>query len=420
MNYLLIFTICSGFISGLSLLLTGSTLNFYILKFGLDKKFVGLFGLVGFPYIANFLWMPIFDKIKFRYKAFGLDNLEVSKLIWLTILLLGLSISIAIMGLNEYNLQYLAIASIFTSFFSASKDGLLGGLKANILNTELVYRYSGIYIVSYRIGMLFSGAGGIYLVNYLSFASIYILFSVLTIVSGCLLCYSWIKIKLNEAGNISKYNDISINNHQNQLSVNHYTSLKYLIDIIRQEFNGISIYGFVIFLLFYRIADNLIAVMINAFLLDQNYSSTEIALYSKTIGTFGSIIGGTIAGKYMEHQSHLKKYLKRFGLIHIFVHFLLIIQAIYGKNNLLLITSVLASSITGGITMSFYMATIILKSTGEYKATKYAFYTSIMGLSRVVLPVMSGFMIMYLDWTWYFTVCIVLEAISLYTIKFVR
>ena len=47
-----------GFSSGLPLLLTLSTLSYWLAKLGVSKTSIGLFALVGTPYSFKFLWAP--------------------------------------------------------------------------------------------------------------------------------------------------------------------------------------------------------------------------------------------------------------------------------------------------------------------------------------------------------------------------
>src|SRR3546814_466198 len=52
-----------GFASGLPLLLTLSTLSYWLAKVGVDKTSIGLFPLVGLPYSLKFLWAPVIDQV---------------------------------------------------------------------------------------------------------------------------------------------------------------------------------------------------------------------------------------------------------------------------------------------------------------------------------------------------------------------
>ena len=54
---------CLGFASGLPLLLTLSTLTFWLAEAKVDKAAIGLFALVGLPYTWKFVWSPIIDRV---------------------------------------------------------------------------------------------------------------------------------------------------------------------------------------------------------------------------------------------------------------------------------------------------------------------------------------------------------------------
>ena len=51
-----------GFVSGLPLALTGSTLQARLHEAGVDLKAIGLFALVGLPYTLKVLWAPALDR----------------------------------------------------------------------------------------------------------------------------------------------------------------------------------------------------------------------------------------------------------------------------------------------------------------------------------------------------------------------
>ena len=53
-----------GFASGLPLLLTTSTLSYWLSKRGVDKTAIGLFALVGLPYALKFVWAPALDLVR--------------------------------------------------------------------------------------------------------------------------------------------------------------------------------------------------------------------------------------------------------------------------------------------------------------------------------------------------------------------
>src|ERR1700741_1173025 len=52
-----------GFSAGLPLALTGQTLSVRLTEVGGDKTTIGLFALVGLPYVLKFLWVPAFHAV---------------------------------------------------------------------------------------------------------------------------------------------------------------------------------------------------------------------------------------------------------------------------------------------------------------------------------------------------------------------
>src|SRR5882672_12087647 len=58
-----VFVLLMGVASGLPLLLTLSTLSYWLSKVGVDKTTIGLFALVGIPYSFKFVWSPLLDQL---------------------------------------------------------------------------------------------------------------------------------------------------------------------------------------------------------------------------------------------------------------------------------------------------------------------------------------------------------------------
>ena len=82
-----------GFSSGLPLLLTLSTLSYWLAKLGVDKTSIGLFASVGVPYSFKFLWAPLLDQIRppFLGRRRG----------WALVIQAGLAVSILAMGFTD-------------------------------------------------------------------------------------------------------------------------------------------------------------------------------------------------------------------------------------------------------------------------------------------------------------------------------
>src|SRR3546814_16664019 len=83
-----------GFSSGLPLLLTLSTLSYWLAKVGVDKTSIGLFALVGLPYSLKFLWAPVIDQVRIP----GLARLLGHRRSWALVTQAALILAILVLG----------------------------------------------------------------------------------------------------------------------------------------------------------------------------------------------------------------------------------------------------------------------------------------------------------------------------------
>ena len=66
----MLIVVLTGFMSGLPLLLTGSTLQAWMKDEQVDLAMIGIFSIVGLPYTLKFSWSPVMD----RYVLLGLGR----------------------------------------------------------------------------------------------------------------------------------------------------------------------------------------------------------------------------------------------------------------------------------------------------------------------------------------------------------
>src|SRR5215475_7936332 len=120
-----------GFASGLPLLLTLSTLSYWLSKVGVDKTTIGLFALVGAPYTFKFLWSPLIDQMPLPVLTRMLGRRKG----WLFLLQLLLAAAIFALGFTDpaVNAEATAMAVLAVAFFSASQDIVIDAYRIEIL-----------------------------------------------------------------------------------------------------------------------------------------------------------------------------------------------------------------------------------------------------------------------------------------------
>jgi PAT family beta-lactamase induction signal transducer AmpG len=174
-----------------------------------------------------------------------------------------------------------------------------------------------------------------------------------------------------------------------------------------------------VFLVLYRLPDNFINAMINPFLLHTGFDAAEIATVGKFLGIMAAILGGLIASRIMHRVSALDSLLY-FGVAHALAHSMFIALDMAGHNLPLLFIVMGFESITGGMVMAAYIAYITSLCSGKYRATQYAILSSMMGLSRAILPGISGFIVSEYGWQIFYLFASIATIPSLCLLRYMR
>lgn len=153
-----------GFSAGLPLLLIFSSLSIWLRKAGIDRATVTYFSWAALAYSFKFVWSPLVDKLPLP----GLHQLLGRRRSWLLLTQSMVALSIVFIALSDptTGLQAMVIAVVMLGFSSASQDIVIDALRIESASKEYQAAMSATYIVGYRIGMLASGAGSLYLASW--------------------------------------------------------------------------------------------------------------------------------------------------------------------------------------------------------------------------------------------------------------
>src|SRR5664280_646809 len=152
-----------GFSSGLPLALSGSTLLVWMRESGVDLGTIGLFALVGTPYTLKFLWAPLTDALHVPLftRAFG------RRRGWLLCSQLFLIVSILLLALTDpaRSPLFVALGALPVPAMSSPQHILVAAFRAESLPESEQAAGMASYLAAYRIGMLVSTAGALFLVS---------------------------------------------------------------------------------------------------------------------------------------------------------------------------------------------------------------------------------------------------------------
>ena len=157
-----------GFIGGMSLLLSGNTINFWLSSSGIDIKIIGLFSCIALPYTFKYFIAVFIDRYLFSKKA------------WLIISQITMCIALILMSFLDPSrwLGLIAILGFCIALCASIQDIVLNASRIKIFDDYQQPVATAMYSLGYRLGMMLSGAGGIFFSYYISWQIIYLILAI--------------------------------------------------------------------------------------------------------------------------------------------------------------------------------------------------------------------------------------------------
>ncbi len=268
-----------GFGSGLPFLLIASqTLSTRLRDVGLDLGSIGLISLASFFYLLKFLWAPLLDRYPFPLVAFLGRRRS-----WLLVSQLGVMIGLAALALMrpELSIGGLVLWVLIASFAGATQDSVVDAYRIEIAPAAAQAALAATYTFGYRIGLILSGAGALYLAQFGDWTLAYLVMAGLMLlpIATTLLC------REPEVPVATVVRKIDIVGAFWQPISSFFTS------------NGLALgLGLLLFVGLFKFPDQVIGVMSGPFYLDSGFSKADIATVSKLFGVWMGIAGAFAGG----------------------------------------------------------------------------------------------------------------------------
>lgn len=371
-----------GYSSGLPLLLIGSTLQAWMKDEGIDLTAIGMVSLIGLPYVIKVLWAPLLD----RYKLPFLTRRK-GWMVLFQILMVGSIVGLSLSNPKE-DIYLTCTWAFFIALFSASQDVVIDAYRREILPDEELGLGSSLYVTGYRLSMLVSGALALYLADQIPWKDVFMWLAIFMAPS---IVFTFIAPAEN------KHIEIPSNLKEA------------IIGPLAEFFKRRGAWIMLLFILLYKVGDNLASNMTTPFILDIGYSKTDIAAVAKTFGMIATIVGGIFGGTLML-KMNMKVSLIFFGIL----------QAVSTLGFAILpnlpvafasLASVIAfENLASGMGTAAYAAYMASITNKRFTATQYALLTALMGVPRVILSSPTGWMAKVMGWEMFFLVCTVIAV----------
>lgn len=155
-----------GFSAGLPILMIFSSLSLWLREAGVDRASVTFFSWAALGYSFKFVWAPLVDKLPVPL----LTSLMGRRRAWMLVSQLAVISAILWMAFTNpaegpSRLILMALAAVLLGFSSATQDIVIDAYRIESADTELQAMMASTYIAGYRIAMIVSGAGALYLAS---------------------------------------------------------------------------------------------------------------------------------------------------------------------------------------------------------------------------------------------------------------
>jgi len=355
-----------GFFAGLPYLLVFSTLTAWLRDEGISRSAIGFISWVGITYSIKVFWAPIVDNLPLPI----LTHLLGKRRSWLLIAQVGIVVGILLIATVSPvdHMALIALCALFIAFSSATQDIVIDAYRIETAVIEFQGAMAATYSFGYRLALLVSGAGSLFIADTLHWPGAYLSMAGLM---GTGIIFT---LCIQEPGT-----------HQANGNQVELFTVKWFYCAVVAPFvdffqrNGRFALLILAFIGLFRLSDITMGVMANPFYLDLGFTKTQIASISKIYGFAMTIAGGFIAGICVAKLGVYRPLIA--GAILVAVTNLLYAQlAQLGAVPEFLIVTISADNLSGGFSNAAFIAYLSGLTNRAYTATQYALFSSFMTL----------------------------------------
>src|ERR1700733_2491966 len=405
-----------GFSSGLPLALFGSTLLVWMTESGVNLGTIGLFALVGTPYTIKFLWAPIVDAldVPFLSRHFG------RRRGWLLLSQFLLIAAIIFLGFCDPALSpfLVAIGALLVATASATQDIIVDAFRVESLDESEQAAGMASYVAAYRVGMLVSTAGALFLVSgfqavfgfdrHAAWSAGYAVTAALVLIGVATTLFAAEPEKSAAANAVHAREDTR--GRVVDAAVGAFS------EFLTRDF----VFAVLAFVVLFKFTDALSGAMTAPFVIDLGFSRNEYAAIVKGVGLAALLLGG-FAGGFVARAYPLAISLWIGGLLQASANLAFSWQAIVGHDIRWLTFAIIVENFTSAIGTVIYVAYLsALCRNPLHTATQYALLTALAAVGRTYLSSGAGFVAKATGWPLFFAICVVVAVPSLIVLAWLQ
>ena len=386
-----------GFSAGVPLALTGQTLAVWMTESGVSLTSIGIFSLVGLPYVLKFLWAPAIDAVAIPWatRRFGRRR---SWLLATQVVLVGATISLGLVDPRGAPWATAALA-LLVAFASASQDIVVDAFRVESLAADRQAAGMANYVAGYRVALLVSTAGAFELAS--AFQA-----GVFTGNAGWALTYA-VMAGLILVGVLATLCSAEPADPGAATRAALPLAQRFDAAVVApfREFAGRHDWlAILLFIMLFKLPDAMAGVMTAPFVLDLGFSKTDYGRVVKVFG-FAATLAGGFAGGFAARALSPIPALWIAGLAQAASNLMFVWLAGMGPVLGALIATNAVENFTGGFGTVIFVAYLSgLCTNRSYTATQYALLSALAAVARIFIGTPSGWLAQNYGWPPFFIV----------------
>jgi MFS transporter, PAT family, beta-lactamase induction signal transducer AmpG len=394
-----------GFSSGLPLALSGSTLLVWMREAGVDLRTIGLFALVGTPYTLKFLWAPLVDALHVPLftRQFGRRR---GWLVLSQLLLIGAILLLALTDPARSPL-FVALGALLVAAMSSTQDIVVDAFRVESLPESEQAAGMASYVAAYRIGMLVSTAGALFLVSAFESTGI-----------GRPSAWMWGYVAMAAMVLIGTATALAATEPEQSARTEAATHadtafarvMHAAVGALSEFLTRSDAWAALAFVVLYKFTDAFSGTMTAPFVIDLGFSRNDYAAIVKGVGLAATLTGG-FAGGFVARTYSLPTSLWIGGVLQAIANLSFSWLALVGINQWALAFAITAENFTSAIGTVIFVAYLsALCKNPLHTATQYALLTALAAVGRTYLASGAGFVAAATGWPLFFATCVLVAA----------
>ena len=452
-----------GFAAGIPILLIFSSLSLWLREAGIERGVVTTFSWAALGYSFKFIWAPLIDAVPLPLLTKWLGRRRAWMLVSQLLIICAICIMASVNPINDDMLTYMAIGAVLLGFSSATQDIVVDAYRIELAPPSLQSVLSAMYTAGYRLGMIFAGAGALYLADYFgSTEALYsyeawrntywimaavmsvgvattliihepistqvrieqkstdyvrLVFVFLLSVSSFVMTFVYAGRILPESDSVAIAFLFEVVRMLSSLAIAlvvgyllvmaglvnkkmaYITWIEPIVDFFRR-------YGKKALLLLaliglYRISDIVAGVMSNVFYQDMGFSKTDIATAVKLVGVV-MVIGGGFLGGILAQKIRMMQAMMIGAILAAVSNMLFVLLTYHPGSLAYMYLAVVFDNLAAGLASAVFIAFLSALTSIRFTAVQYAIFSSLMTLLPKVMGGYSGTIVDNMGYPFFF------------------